>query len=193
MVRMSALAAATLLALSTSAHADCLAEIQGIMQNHLNAGPYHATMESDMGGAKRVMEIDVILPSSFHMKAENMEAVMLKEGTWMKVNGKWMTMPGAISGAIEQNVKAGMANGMKNVTNAQCEGPQSIEGKTLNKYEMDSSSEVSGIKAHSRITMYTNDKGLPQIMIIDGEAMGHMTHMTQHITYDPSITISPPK
>ena len=175
------------------AKADCLAEIQGVMQAHLKAGPYHVTMESDMGGARRSMEIDVILPSSFHMKAANMESIMLKEGTWMNMNGKWMAMPGAMSGMMEQNIKTGMQGGLKNLSNVQCEGPQSLEGKTLNKYEMDSSGEAMGIKATSHITMYTDGQNLPQIMMVDGEAMGHKSHTVQHIVHDPSITISPPK
>ena len=180
------------LVLSTPAHADCLAEIQGIMQNHMKAGPYHIAMESDMGGAKRMMEIDAIMPSSFHMKAPNMEFIMLKEGVWMNTAGKWMNMPAAMSGMMEQNIKTGIASGMKAISNVQCEGAQPIEGQTLNKYEMDSSGQAMGINVVSHITMYASDKGLPQIMMVDGEAMGHKTHAVQHITYDPSITITPP-
>jgi hypothetical protein len=192
-IKLSAFAAAATLLLASSAHADCLAEIQAIMQNHLKAGPYHTTMESDMAGMKRTTEIDVILPSSFHMKAANMETIMLKEGTWMNMNGKWMVMPGNMSGMMEQNIKNGMESGFKNMANVQCEGPQTFEGKTLNKYEMDSTGEAMGIKATSHITMYTSDNGLPQVMLVDGEAMGHKSHTVQHISYDPSITITPPK
>ena len=180
------------LIISTPAHADCLAEVQTIMQNHMKAGPYHVTMESDAGGAKRAMEIDAILPSSFHMKGPKMEFIMLKEGVWMNTGGKWMTMPAAMSGMVEQNIKIGIAAGMKAISNVQCEGAQPIEGQTLNKYEMDSSGQAMGLNVSTHVTMYASGKGLPQIMVVDGEAMGHKSHTVQHITYDPSITITAP-
>lgn len=191
--RSMLLAAAASLLFIVPAQADCLGDIQAIMQNHVKAGPYHVTMEADMGGMKNAMAIDVILPSSFHMKGQGMESIMLKEGTWMLMGGKWMAMPGNLSAMVEQNVKSGLETGWKGATNAQCEGAQAIEGQTLNKFELDSSSERMGFKANSHVTLYANDKGLPQIIMVDGEAMGKKSHTVQHITYDPSIKITPPK
>ncbi|MDP8995692.1 MAG: hypothetical protein M3O03_01625 [Pseudomonadota bacterium] len=189
--RLNAFTTVVGLVLSTPAHADCLAEIQGIMQNYIKAGPYHAAMESDIGGPKRTTEIDAILPSSFHMKAPDVEVIILKEGVWMNTGGKWMTMPVAMSGMVEQNIKMSIAS-MKDLSNVQCEGAQSIESQTLNKYEMDSSGRAMGINLVTHVTMYASDKGLPQIMVVDGEEMGHKNHTVLHITYDPSITITPP-
>jgi len=186
-------AAAFFAASSVQAHADCAADIQAVMQAHMKAGPYHATMDMTAGGVARKMDSDVILPSSFHIKSAEMETIMLKQGTWMKMGGKWLAMPAAMSGMVSQQVMTGMESGLKNMANVQCEGPQPIEGLTLNKYEMDSAGEAMGVKATSHITMFTNASGLPQIMLIDGESMGHKSHIVQHITYDPSITIAPPK
>ncbi len=187
------LAGATALGfLSTTAHADCTGEIQAMMQAHLKAGPYHVTMDTDMGGMSQKMEADVILPNSFHMKSPQMEAVMLKQGTWMKMGGKWMAMPASASGMMSQSIKTGMDTGMANLKNVQCLGSQQFEGKNYTGYSFDSSAEAMGIKASSHITAYKSDDGLPAVMIIDGEAMGKKSKMVQHITYDPSITIAPP-
>jgi hypothetical protein len=185
--------AATLLSSATSANADCAAELQAIMQGHATAGPYHVTMDQTMADKTRKIEADVILPSSFHMKMPEMETIMLKQGTWMKMDGKWRAMPGAMSGAVAKAVSTGMEKGMANVKNLQCLGPQSVEGKTYTTYDFDSSGEAMGVKATSHVTLYKGDNGLPAIMIIDGEAMGHKSKTVQHITYDPSITISPPQ
>jgi hypothetical protein len=178
--------------MSANAHADCTSEIQAMMQAHLKAGPYHVTMDTDMEGASQKMEADVILPNSFHMKAPQMEAVMLKQGTWMKMGGKWMAMPAAASNMMSQSIKTGMDTGMANLKNVQCLGSQQFEGKTYTGYAFDSSGEAMGIKASSHITAYETVDGLPAVMVIDGEAMGKKSKMVQHITYDPSITITPP-
>jgi hypothetical protein len=180
------------LAATTAAKADCLAEIKAIMDNHLKAGPYHAVMESSFGGTARTTEVDVILPSSFHMKSAGMESIMLKSGMWMKMNGKWTSMPGGMGAMMAENIKQGMDSGLKGLSNAQCLGPQPIEGVNLSKYEMDVSGEAMGVKATSHITMYASAQGLPQIMQVDGVAMGKKSHMIQHITYDPAIKIEPP-
>ncbi len=186
----------TILALglgAAAAHADCAAELQAVMDGHLKAGPYHVTMDQTMAGKTRKMEIDAILPSSFHMKSPEMETIMLKQGTWMKMGGKWMAMPGAMSGMVSGAIATGMEKGMANIKNLQCLGPQSVEGKTYTTYDFDSSGEAMGIKATSHVTLYKGDNGLPAIMIVEGEAMGHKSKTVQHMTYDPAITISPPQ
>jgi hypothetical protein len=185
--------AATMIAIATAANADCAAELQAIMQSHATAGPYHVTMEQTTADKTRKIEADVILPSSFHMKMPEMETIMLKQGTWMKMGGKWQVMPGVASGALAKAVSTGMEKGMANVKNLQCLGTQSVEGKTYKAYDFDSSGEAMGIKATSHITLYRGDNGLPAIMIVEGEAMGHKSKTVQHVTYDPAITISPPQ
>jgi hypothetical protein len=41
-------------------------------------------MTQTAGGKERKMEIDVVLPTSFHMKSPKMKADMLKQGAWME-------------------------------------------------------------------------------------------------------------
>ena len=176
----------------TVAHADCTAEIKAMMDAHLKAGAYHSQMDMDMGASKRKTEADVILPSSFHMKSDQMESIVLANGAWMKMGGKWTAMPAAVSGQITSNIKNNMDTSKMNLANVQCLGPQQMEGQTYTAYSFDSSAEVMGKKATSHITTYKNASGLPAIMIVEGEMMGHKSKMVQHITYDPNITISPP-
>jgi hypothetical protein len=191
------LAAAFLLCASLPLHAECKDELKAMMQTHLNAGPYHVTMDqtSDQGSHK--IEADVILPSSFHMVMPQMETVMVKEGTWMKANGKWMQLPGAaaskMTDTISNAIKGGMDSGLDSVKNLQCLGPQPIEGQTLTAYSFDSSGAAMGLNVTSHIMAYKDAQGRPSIMIIDGEFMGHKSKTVQHITYDPNIKITPPK
>jgi hypothetical protein len=182
----------TLLAATTPAKADCLADLKDVMDSHMKAGRYHVSMTMNMGNKTMKNEADVILPSSFHMKSDKMEAIMLKSGTWMKMGGKWMAMP-QMSGMIQGMVSQGMAQGMKNVKNLQCLGSQTYQGAQFNTFSFDSWGEASGIKSSSHIMMYADDNNRPIWMEIDGKAMGKTNKTIQHITFDPNIIINPPK
>ena len=184
---------ATLCFTITAAHADCTAEIKAMMDAHIKAGPYHVTMDMDLGAMKQKTEGDVILPSSFHMKSDRMESILLANGSWMKMGGKWMAMPAAMTSQVSGSIKSSMDTSKMNMSNVQCLGAQQMEGQSLTGYSFDSSADVAGTKATSHITAYKNSNGLPAIMMIDSEAMGHKSHIVQHITYDPNIKISAPQ
>ena len=181
-----------LLAATSQAKADCMADLKTVMDAHMTAGPYHVSMVMNLGAKVMKNEADVIMPSSFHMKSDKMEAIMLKSGTWMKMGGKWMSMP-QMSGMVQGMISQGMAQGMKNVKNLQCLGSQTYQGAQYNTFSFDSSGEVMGIKSTSHIMMYTDDSNRPAWMEIDGKAMGKASKTIQHITFDSSITINPPK
>ena len=183
----------TLCLSATVAYADCTDEIKAMMDAHLKAGSYHTQIDMDMGAFKRKTEVDVILPSSFHMKSDQMESIVLANGAWMKMGGKWKAMPAAMSGQISSSIKNNMDTSKMNLSNVQCLGAQQLEGQTYTAYSFDSSAEVMGMKATSHITTYKNSNGLPAIMMIEGEAMGHKSKTMQHITYDSNIKISPPQ
>lgn len=185
---------ATALCISAAAaQADCTAEIKAMMDAHIAAGPYHVAMDQAMGGITHKMEADVILPSSFHMKSEQMESVMLANGAWMKMHGKWMAMPPVMSTQVAGSIKSNMDTSKMNLANVQCLGQQQVEGQTYTGYSFDTSAEVLGTKATSHIMAYKNSNGLPAIMMVEGEAMGHKSKMVQHITYDANIKILPPQ
>jgi hypothetical protein len=181
-----------LLAATSQAKADCMADLKSVMDAHMAAGPYHVSMVMNMGTKTMRNEADVILPSSFHMKSDKMEAIMLKSGTWMKMGGKWMSMP-QMSGMVQGMVSQGMAQGMKNVKYLQCLGSQSYQGAQYNAFSFDSSGEAMGVKSSSHTMMYVDDSNRPIWMEIEGKAMGKANKTVQHITFDPSITINPPK
>ena len=159
----------------------------------MKAGPYHTKMEMVSGGKTRNVESDVILPSSFHVKMPEMEAIMLKQGTWMKMGATWQAMPAAMSAMTGGMAQDAMAQGMKNAANFKCGTSAEFDGKSYPIYEFDSSAAVMGVKATSHIKLFKGANDLPVGIIVDGEAMGVKSLTTQHITYDPSIKISPPQ
>jgi hypothetical protein len=185
--------AAALAACSTTAYADCKSDLDSIMQAHLKAGPYHTSMDMVAGGKTRTIETDVILPSSFHMKMPEMETIMLKQGTWMKMGGKWQAMPAAMSAISGNMIQDAMAQGMKGATNFQCGSSAEFDGQSYPLYEFDASAEAMGVKASSHVKLFKGPNGLPVGLIVEGAAMGVKSVTTQHIKYDPSITINPPQ
>ncbi len=185
--------AAALAASSVAAHADCKSELEAIMQAHLKAGPYHTSMEMVANGKTRKIEADVILPSSFHMRMPEMETIMVKQGTWMKMNGKWMAMPAAMSAMTGNMMQDAMAQGMKGASNFTCGTTAEFDGQSHPLYEFDTSASAMGVKATSHVKLFDGANNLPAGMIIEGSAMGVQSVTTQHIKYDPSITINPPQ
>lgn len=185
--------AAALAATSVAARADCKSELETIMQAHMKAGPYHTSMDMVAGGKTRKIEADVILPSSFYMQMPEMETIMVKQGTWMKVNGKWVAMPAAMSAVSGNMVQDAMAQGLKGASNFKCGTTAEFDGQSYPLYEFDTSATVMGITATSRVKLFKGENNLPVGMIIEGTAMGVRSVTTQRIKYDPSITISPPQ
>ncbi len=182
-----------LLSCAGLAHADCTAEIKAMMDAHLKAGPYHTSIDMQLGTITRKTETEVILPNSFHMKSDQMESIILKDGAWMKTGGKWTAMPAGMSQMVSKNMGSFMDTSKMNLQNVQCLGAQQVEGQNYTGYTFDSSAEIQGVKATSHITIYKNGNGLPAVMLIDGEAMGRKSKTVQHITYDPNLKIEPPK
>lgn len=192
-MKLILLAAALTVASAAVAQADCKSDIEAVMQAHLKAGPYHTSMEMVSGGKTRKIETDVILPSSFHMKMPEMETIMLKQGTWMKMGGSWKAMPAAMSAATGNMIQDAMAQGLKNAANFKCGSTAEFDGQSYPLYEFDSSGAAMGIKATSHIKMFKGANNLPVGMIVEGEAMGVKSVTTQHIKYDPAISINPPQ
>ena len=76
-----------------------------------------------------------------------MEAVMLKQGAWMKIGAKWMKLPAMMTKTITGAVTEGAASGMKSAKNLSCLDPQPIDGQSLKAFSFDSSGEAIGVKA----------------------------------------------
>lgn len=142
------------------------------------------------GGKTTKMEANVIMPTSEHVKMDRMEMVILPQGSWMKIGANWQAAPSA----IESNMLKSMMSSFKDTkSNFECGASEDFDVHAYPAFKYDSAGDVRGIKTSSHTTLYNGDKGLPIALIVDGTAMGVHSVSTQRITYDPSITIAPPK
>ena len=176
---------------STAACADCKSDVEAIMQAMMHAGPYHVSMTTIADGGKTTnYEADVILPTSEHMNMGQMEIVILPQGTWMKTGGTWHAAPGPMGA----NMLNSMTHSFKDLrSNIVCGSTEDFDGHSYPVYKYASAGEVMGVKTSSQITLYKGANGLPAGLIVDGTAMGVHSVTTQHIKYDPSITIKAPQ
>ncbi|MEO9168791.1 MAG: hypothetical protein ABI230_10345 [Aestuariivirga sp.] len=175
---------------SATASADCKSDVDAIVKAMMHAGPYHMSMVSDRGGKTTKMEADVILPSSEHIKLDQMELVILPQGTWMKRGGSWLSAPSPLGANMLTNMMSTFKDTRSNMV---CGSSEDFDGHSYKVYKYDSAGEVMGIKTSSHITLYMGDNGLPVGLIVDGNSMGVHSVTTEHINYDPSITIVAPK
>lgn len=185
-VAMAAIAAA-----ATPALADCKSDLDAIFKAQL-ATPYRTEMTIKGPSQPMTVTAEVIYPDSFHMKAAQMETIMVKKKAWMKMGGTWQAMPAEAAAQFSAMINSGISKGVAAVKDVQCLGTQSYEGGSYDAYQFNTSGEMMGIQSTAKVTLYASD-GLPAWLVVDGEAMGKKSVTVQKVTFDPSIKITPPK
>ncbi|MBL8791106.1 MAG: hypothetical protein JNM45_11435 [Rhizobiales bacterium] len=183
--------AACMLAAPAPALADCTSELDAIFKAQLST-PYRTEMTVQANGAPMKVTADVIYPGSFHIKSDAMETIMLDKKAWMRMGGEWQAMPAEAAAMMAEMIETGVSKGVAGVRDVQCLGSQSYEGGTYDAYAFSTSGEMMGVKSTASVTLYAAD-GLPAWLVVSGEAMGTKSVTVQKVTFDPSITISPPQ
>lgn len=190
-MRLSFAAAITVIAASP-ALADCNAELDTILKASL-ATPYRVEMTSTANGNSTKIKGEVIYPDSFHIQTDSSDMVMVKKKVWMKLDGKWQAMPADAAAMMATMIENGVTKGIEAVKDAKCLGREDYEGQSYLAYSFSTSGEVMGIASTSAVKLYATDDGLPAWQVIEGEAMGTRSTTVQKITFDPSISITPPQ
>jgi hypothetical protein len=178
--------------ISTSAHADCKAEIDGILKTMQTAPPYRVEIETTSDGNTMKMQGMAILPDSIQMKGDGMNMVLTPNGFWMGKDGDLKKSPPEAAEQMRSMMKQGMNLGMQAIEAPECMGSTSFEGADYQLYKYTAKGDFMGIKSTSSVEMYVNAKGHSEWMVINGEAMGTKSVTRQHITYDDSVTIADP-
>jgi hypothetical protein len=177
---------------STVALADCKADIQSIMKSMETSPAYRVEITSTSSGSTTVMKGEVIMPHSMSIKSTEMSMVMTPNGVWMGKGKEMQKMPDGMRDQMQDIIKQGINFGTKAIEAEECVGATTYEGGSYVLYKYTAKGEVMGINSTSSVEMYANSDGLPEWMVIDGEAMGVKSLTKQRITYDDSITIPDP-
>ncbi|MCA0432766.1 MAG: hypothetical protein LCH46_05830 [Proteobacteria bacterium] len=180
------------LVLATPAFAACEDDLKATFEQMMAGSAYRSTITSSSDAPGTVMESEAILPDKFHIRADQMEMILIGKKGWMKMGGAWQQMPAEAAEQMSSMISDGVAQGMKGVSNVKCLGDQTYEGASYDTISYTSKGEFAGIASSSEVVLYRDGDGHPAWMVIDGEAMGVKSKTVQKITRDDTITINPP-
>lgn len=175
-----------------AARADARDEVIAAWENTMARGSYRMQMSTESRGRPQSQEIDVQLPSSFHMRSPETEMVMLPQGTWMRVNGSWMRMPVNVSQMAEAYSADAIEQGKQSLQQVERVGEGMVEGCDAVSYRYTSSGKFMGIRSDSTTEMAVcKDSGLPRLLT---STSGGRRADTVRIVYDfdAAIDIRPP-
>lgn len=176
-----------------TAHADPRAEVVAAWEKAMTHGSYRMQMSSESRGRTNTQEIDVQLPSSFHMRSAETEMVMLPQGTWVRVNGSWMRMPVNMSQMAEAYSSDAIEQGKQSLQQVERVGEGMVEGCDAVTYRYTSSGKFMGVKSDSSTEMSVcKASGLPRLLT---STSGKRRPDTVRIVYDfdAAIDIRPPR
>ncbi|ODU46439.1 hypothetical protein [uncultured Aquimonas sp.] len=175
-----------------AARADARDEVIAAWENTMARGSYRMQMSTESRGRTQSQEIDVQLPSSFHMRSPETEMVMLPQGTWMRVNGSWMRMPVNVSQMAEAYSADAIEQGKQSLQQVERVGEGVVEGCDAVTYRYTSSGKFMGIRNDSTTEMAVcKGSGLPRLLT---STSGGRRADTVRIVYDfeAAIDIRPP-
>lgn len=171
--------------------------IRAAMRAQLTGGPYHVQSTVISDGSTFQMSADVVPPDQLHSRLDldgTTTQILISGGQMWSDHGEGWSEP--VSGqmvlsTLEQIMTNPDGAGIA-ITNEEFGGADAVNGKptwvfiyTQTFAEMDVVSEV-----HLWVEIAT---GLPLKLESTGEAFGSTSTTTQEITYDDSITITPPQ
>lgn len=200
-MKISCLSVLLLLGGTSIARADCQADFNALMEAHLKAGPYHTSTRTTTGDTVHEFESDIVLPLRYHIKSGEHETIMgesifTENGAWSKIgNGGWVQIPEATAAEAVKSFKRGLSGGLKSMRNLSCLGAQPMEGKSYNAYgfDIDAYQVISRSYVASQGKLFSGENNLPAILKIESTSTVGTSNTVQHIRYDPSIKIDPPK
>lgn len=175
------------------AHADPRDEVVAAWQKTLDKGSYRLRMETESRGRTTLQEMDVQLPASFHMRSPESEMILLPQGTWMRVDGRWMQMPMNMARMVEAYSADAIEEGKRGLSEVERIGEGMVEGCDAISYRYTTQGKFMGIESHSTTEMAVcKDTGLPRQLV---STSGKRRKDTVRIIYDfeTAIDIRPPR
>jgi hypothetical protein len=182
------LVAAVAIAFAAPAHADCLTDLKSILTGSLAAGPYVMEMTSD----QMTMKAEFVPPDALHattaVAGGTQEITVTGGKAWMKMGGKWMSMPDAVATQMTAAI-GGVGSMIDQVTSPECLGTQNFEGKDYLAFKYDFA--ATGVTSSSTLYVDPATK-LPAIVVGTSTAAGKSTDTRATYRYDPSVTVTAP-
>lgn len=185
------LVAIGLLGASPLASADPRGEVMAAFEAAMAKQSYRATSLTEVKGRATKSVIQVQLPSSFHLKSDESEVIVLPSGTWVNAGGQWMKMPMDMSRMLQGISLQAMKDGASIVQDVRELPDSTVEGCAASNYAYRTSGKVMGFKADAEVELsICDDTGLP-VRVVSLDPKGK-TRTTVTYDYETPVAIRAP-
>lgn len=165
----------------------------------LSSGPFRSVTTVTTEGKTSEITAEFVPPSSLRSvivdEGTQTEMVILGEQMWMKQGAEWTAMPGGgpqIGAMLAEFAQDPESRGVA-ISNAQYVGPDVVNGTPTWVYTYDATfGEGEGVVQSTNKMWVSVATGLPLKQEGASDFMGKPSTSSAILTYDPSITISPP-
>jgi len=185
------LAGLVLASMSASA-ADAREDIFKAYQKMMNSR-FSVDMTTTSNGKTSKAHTDYDTVERIHLKSDQMEMIVLPEGTWMRTGGQWTKPPMDMSGMVKQFIPKSIDDMRAATKSASDDGATTWNSQPVHAYTYDVDTTVMGIHVNSKNKIYVNAAGQIVHAESSGEAMGQTSQTSQDIRYDDSIRVNAPQ
>lgn len=191
-MKLSSLIAIVLLPLSTLAFADARQEVESAFRQVLSDKSYNATITTQEKRRNVTMHMKVQLPDRFHMKTDDVEIIVLPEGTWMNASGQWMRSPVNMSQMIAGYTGEAMEKGIGSIGRVEYLGEERVEGCNSKNYRYSQSGEFMGMRSSSEALLSICQTNGKPVRIVSTEK-GKTESVTIVYDWETPVDIRPPR
>lgn len=132
---------------SRAAHADARAEVLAAYQAAMASSSYRMVIEINNKRGPIRSQMDVQLPNRFHMKTDEVEFIVVPEGTWINAGGRWMGVPVDMSKQMQGFRIEDIEQAATNIPTVEKAGSEDIDGCSSTLYRYAATSNVAGRKS----------------------------------------------
>lgn len=191
-MKLSPLIAVVLLPLSTSAFADSRQEVEDAFRQVLSDKSYNATITTQEKRRNVTIRMKVELPDRFHMKTDDVEIIVLPEGTWMNASGQWMRSPVNMSQMIAGYTGEAMEKGIGSIGQVEYVGDEKVEGCDSRNYRYAQSGEFMGMRSNGEALVSICQSNGKPVRIVSSEK-GKAESVTIVYDWETPVNIQPPR
>ena len=177
---------------SASAAADAREDIFKAYQKMMGSR-FAVDMTTTSGSRTTKAHTDYDTVERIHLKSDQMEVIVLPDGTWMNMGGNWTKPPMDVGSMVKQFIPKSIDDMRAATKSATDDGMTTWSGQPVHAYSYAVDTTVMGIHVTSTNKIYVAASGQIVHAESNGEAMGQKSQTVQNIRYDDSIRVTAPK
>ena len=126
------------------AQADAKADVIAAFRSAMADGTYRMNIVVDNKRGPISTQMDVQMPNRFHMKAAEVEFIVVPEGTWINAGGRWMKVPVDMSERMQGFRIEDMEKASSGIPDVELVGTEDVDGCESSVYRYVATTSVAG-------------------------------------------------